>query len=680
MSNSKSEELINAESLMYKGRFEDALEILTKFEEREGISSKDQLALLILKGRIYCNNGFFKRAIEFGDHAYLMSQKHKEGPEYLDALIIKAHIIFLGNFKKGHELVLEAEKIFDSITNKSYPDFLRLKLELFLIKTHEYCLQDDLDKALDLALECLEIGKQIGKILDLARIYFEIGYIYVYKGEHDSALEYAIKSLNSQEKLSNQVGIATSLSLIGLIYYVKGDFNRALKLSKKSLLIKEINILTKIEVLNTIGAVYKNRGELDRALRYNNRSVILAEKEGYTNELALNLLSIGNTYRMKGDFNKALESVERCLAFSEKFGFPYGILSSLLHLVLINLDKNNLERAKQYLGKLEIVTNKTESKAFTQAYQIAKALVWKKSGRIRYLTDAEKLLNKIISTDIAAPILYHLSIINLCELYLEELNITNNQEVLDDLDPLISKMLLAAERHHSYLWLAETKLLQAKLALIQMKIDDTKKLLTQAQRIAELNGLNLLALKISEEHDKLLEQVSVWEKLKEENAPMSERIKLASFDGLFDRMEGKSVVKPPKLVHEVPVLLLIIGEGGFPLFSNQFSKKWAFEEDLLSSFLTAFNTFSGEFFSKGLDRAKFGEYTILLRTVNTFSVCYIFKGQTYLAKQRLRKFTEQIFNITPIWQTLNKFYNTSRIVELNDIPALEPLITEIFIV
>ncbi|MFW9818724.1 MAG: hypothetical protein ACFFE5_03860, partial [Candidatus Thorarchaeota archaeon] len=309
---------------------------------------------------------------------------------------------------------------------------------------------------------------------------------------------------------------------------------------------------------------------------------------------------------------------------------------------------------------------------------IAKALVLKNSGRIRNRTEAELLLKQITEDEITTPQLYLFSLVNLSELFLEELEMTNNPEVLDELNPLITRISEIAEKQNAYLWLAEIKLLQAKLALIQAKIKDAEHLLTQAQEIAEIHGLNLLAIKISNEHDNLLEQLNFWSNLEKENIPMSERLKLASIEGIIDRIQGKRVVKPVEPSHEKPVLLLIIGEGGFPLFSNSFSKEWDFEDDLISGFLSAFDSFSGELFAKRLDRAKFGDYTILMQTVSPFSICYLFKGQTFLAKQKLAKFVDSIKSSEKIWQTINKYYNTNRVVELKDHPSIELLIDDIF--
>ncbi|MHA2131816.1 MAG: hypothetical protein ACW99L_17755, partial [Promethearchaeota archaeon] len=269
--------------------------------------------------------------------------------------------------------------------------------------------------------------------------------------------------------------------------------------------------------------------------------------------------------------------------------------------------------------------------------------------------------------------------VNLCDLLLEELSIYNDPEILDEVLLHITKILAISANEQNYFWLAEAKLLQSKLALIQMKIDDAKLLMTEAQRIADLHGLNLLAMRISSEHDNLLNQLNIWDDFKNKRESMSERIKLASVEGVIGRIQGRSAVEPPELDNEEPVLILIIAEGGTLIFSNIFAEDFPYEEDLISGFLSAFNTFSGELFSKGLDRAKFGEYTILMEPINSFSVCYLFKGQTYQAKQKLTTLIEKLQQDPSIWETLEKYYKTNQVAEVKDIPVIESILAEIFL-
>jgi len=565
------------------------------------------------------------------------------------------------------------------MSDKSSSEFLKFKVDFLLIKSIACHYSTDHSKALELAQEWLVLGENLNEKLDIALIYYQIAYIYIFKSNPTKALNYAMKSLDIQEELQNQTGIATSLYLVGLSYYNKADFDQAMKFVKQSLTIGEISTSTKLSSIHLLGAIYKEKGEIGRTLKYYIRAARLAEQEGYVEDFLENTMGIGATYRMKGNLEKATEHLQNSMELSEKYKNPYGVSSSLFYLILTSLDKNSLNQAQLYLKQLEELAHQNESRVFNQVHIISKALVLKKHGRIRNRTEAELLLKQITEDEISSPQLYLLALVNLCELFLEELDMTNNPEVLDELNPLIAQLSNIAKDQNAYLWLAEIKLLQAKLALIQMKIKEAEQLITQSQQIAELHGLNLLAIRISVEHDTLLEQLSTWNSLEKKNAPMSERIKLASFNGVIDRMQGKRAIELPKLTHEIPVLLLIIGEGGFPLFSNPFTKDWSFENDLISGFLAAFNSFSGELFAKRLDRAKFGEFTLLMQSVSSYSICYLFKGQTYLANQKLTKFVESVQNSDFIWETMNKFYKANRVIELKDHPSFESLIDEIFI-
>ena len=85
-----------------------------------------------------------------------------------------------------------------------------------------------------------------------------------------------------------------------------------------------------------------------------------------------------------------------------------------------------------------------------------------------------------------------------------------------------------------------------------------------------------------------------------------------------------------------------------------------------------------ETFSEGLDRFIFGNYTLLLKSVAPFFVCYVFEGESYYAHQRIKYFIENVQK-EGIWQNLIKLLQSNRSIHLNDVPLLESLITETFI-
>jgi len=678
MPDSRPEELIQAEQLIYEAKFNEAFEIIENFEKKGTPTEKDTLSALIMKGWIYNYKYQWKEANQIGERVYKESQKIGDLSLTIDALLLKGEPMFHGKLDDALEYVLEAEKKLDVIADDSSSDYIRRKASIFFYKARFYLLKSIYNKALECALQCLEIREKLGRKIDIAYTFQNIAFIYINRGDHNAGLEYAMKSLAIQEELNNRVGIAASLNTVGFAYNFKGNFNQAIEFCKKSLAIEKISNFTKTNVLRNLGIIHQIIGELSQALRYFSQSVELAEKENNNFFLSMNLVQIGGIYEMKDNDSKAIEYYQRSLAVSEKLEHPLVIGLSLWHLISINIDQNSRKQAQQYLERLKELADQTEGREFTHFYLDAKAHFLKTSGRTRDRAKAEILWRQVVNDRISNPAPYIKALGSLCEFLIEELEMSNDSEILNELNPLIMRWHNIAEKTQSHSWLAWAKLFQAKVALIGMKIEEGKKLMTQAQRVAELHGLTRLAQRISYEHDTLLDQINQWKTLKTTDAPISERIKLASTKGVLEHIQGKRDVEPPESVDEQSTVLLIIAEGGILIFSYPFTNEWRIDEDLFSSFLSAFTSFSTEFFSKELDRVKFGDEMMLMESIGSFSFCYLFKGQTYLARQKLTKFIEEIQSNSSLWQSLEQHYKTSQILELKESPQLESLITDIF--
>lgn len=89
--------------------------------------------------------------------------------------------------------------------------------------------------------------------------------------------------------------------------------------------------------------------------------------------------------------------------------------------------------------------------------------------------------------------------------------------------------------------------------------------------------------------------------------------------------------------------------------------------------------FIKELFSEGLDRAIFGEDTLLMKSTPLFFISYISKGNTYYALQKINAFIENIQKDENIWKKLLKYYQANRSIQLGEIPLLESLISERFL-
>ncbi|MFW9822005.1 MAG: tetratricopeptide repeat protein [Candidatus Thorarchaeota archaeon] len=676
MPDSAPKDLRLAENLRREGKFQEALEVINDIEKRGMLTPKDQLSLLISKGKIFTLYQNYAESIKVGEITYQLSTGLESVPDTIMALIFKANCVYLRQSDEALNYLLEAEELLNSLNDVSPSYISRQNSNILFRKAWAYYYKNDLHNALEKAQKCFKIYEMFGNKSGMGYTFQLIGMIYEIKKEFDVALDYASKSLILFEEIKDRVGAATTQTMIGRISYFTGDLNKALIYCKSSLSAGLISDLDKINNYVFIGAAYNMKGELDRALRNFKRGSSLAEKLSLYDFFIDIQIMIGSIYIKKRDYNLSLEYLKPCFKLSRSKNNSLGITLSLLYQASAYFEQDLRKEFQEILDQLKEHSEDSKDPILLSGYHLMKAVMLKKSRRSRDRAEAESLLKEVIE-DPPTPDIYTTSLGYLCEFYLEELKFFNDPEIVEEIDPLIKMLLDFSEEQNSYMILAETKLLQAKLALIKMNFDATKKLLTESQRIAELHGLNLIAQKISSEHDSLLDQIKTWDELKERDAPLEERLKLASVDGVIESLQGKRAMEPPELVEEEPIVLLIIDKSGISYFNYSFREDWDFDW-LFSSFMSAFDTFSSEVFSESIDRIKIGENLILINPLESFLVCYIIKGQSYLGLQKLNRFSRAIKENTEIWETLNKAVKTGEVLGIDKPQSLGNVVKEIF--
>ncbi|MHA2129752.1 MAG: tetratricopeptide repeat protein [Promethearchaeota archaeon] len=676
MPDSFLEELNRANALMREGNFQGALEITNKLEKKITLPPGDQLTILILKGKIYSLFQQYAVSIKIGKLSYRLSQALGRTDDSIYSLLFKANCVYLGQTDKALDYLLEAEDLLDSLSDISPSHFSRQRANILFRRAWANYIKGNFNTAIETALECLSLHEKLGRRTDIAYSLTLIGDCYFMKADYNNAFDYAMKGKNLFEELGDKIGLTTSLRVLGTIYFGMGNIDQALKYSKKSYSSMIGTPQNKIDALVWITNIYTMKGELDKSLRYLNQGIALSQKEGYNNHYMLFQINTGSIYIMKRDFDLAIEYLKTGSMLAEKMGNDTQLCLALIYLILVNIEKNALEEAQEYLNQLKKLRNENESKLLNHGYLLAKAYFLKCKSGSRIRAKAERLLKQVAQDESYPPIKMN-SLIYLCEFYLEEVTFFEDIDLIKEFNPILIQLLKISEEQKMYGTLAEAKLLQAKLSLIQMNLEEAQRLLTQAQRVAELYGLNLIAQKISIEHDNYLEKLGEWESFKERDAPVSERLKLASVDKVLERLQGKRALEPPELLEEEPIVLLIIDKSGISYFNYSFKEGWDFDW-LFSSFMSAFETFSSEVFSESIDRIKIGENLILINPVESFLVCYIIKGQSYPGLQKLNRFSKAIKDDNEIWETLSRAVKTGEVLELNKPGSLGIIVKEIF--
>ncbi|MFW9819708.1 MAG: tetratricopeptide repeat protein [Candidatus Thorarchaeota archaeon] len=645
MSLSQLNLLNQAEQLFDEGELDEALQIFNDWGQFEGLNIQQKRYYQFLKGTILIYQHNSEEAIKFGEQILKEGQKHDDYLLTFDGLYFiifgKIFVEYEGKISDADKLLEKIEGSLRLISNMSNKIIVQREARLSLLKGHIYKNRGNID----LAEKCTEwvfgAKKELGKSFEIVWANNLMGQImFLAKGRTDLAMKYFKKAIVLAKEIKfNHYWIAICHGFCAMIYSSIGELDNSLKhYLKASKLIKgfKSNFMD-ATYLNNLGGLYWQKGEYDLSLEYLEKSLLIFK-----------IQSVG---------------LENCLD----------------SLINVALEKGDTELAQKYFQRLENMYNQTKDRHVKLIYRYDRALMLKRSPRIRDKAKAELLLKQVVNTTTLSYEAIINAHIHLCDLLLAEFSINNDSEVLDELNHYISKLLTIAEKSHSYLVFCETFILQAKLALLNYDIKAARQFLTQAQKIAEKYGIKRLVMKISFEHDELLKQLNLWEKLKKSEAPLTERWKLA---GVMDQMEKivrKRAIEIPEFSDEKPILLLIVSEGGRALFSHSFIEDKSFESHLFGGFLTTIDYFVREMFSEGLDRAIFGEYTLLMKSIPPFFISYIFKGDSYYALQKINSLIEQIQKEKTIWQKVNKYFKESQTFRLKDIPLLESIIIETFL-
>lgn len=682
MADSESRELTQVEQLINTGQFEEALHIVENFEQGRELTTFDQLKCELLKSQIMIKLGKYIKSLESSETAFKQA-KQLEKPQFMvEAKDLQAEALYyLGRFDEGLDMIQEGEQLLKISMIQQQTDLTRRKASLQNIKGKIFEKKGEEDSALECYWESAALYKELKDNGCISAVLNNIGIIYRKKGDLDKALDYYQQSLKLRDEIGNKFDIVASLNNIGIIYGFKGNLDRALEHYQQALTIVE-DIGNKqyiAAIINNIGNIFFDKGELDQALEKYKYSMELWEELGHKQYNAYCINHLGKIYRRKGELDKALESYQEALVVLEEIGNNFDTSITLFDLISTALDNDALSMAQNYFETLKNINDHENNKVIDQRYRVADALILKKRSRARMRAKAEELLDQVAKEEIIDHEITIIAMLNLCDLLLGELRASNDSQVLKEVQTIVSDLLEIAKQQHSHWLLAETYFLRAKLVLLELDIEKAREYFFQAQIIAEERGMQTLAIKISHEHDLLLSQLRKWNELISKKASLAERMDLAEMQGTVERIVQMKMVDIPEMQKEEPVLFLIVAQNGLSVFSKPFLPEGEVNSQLLGAFLSAINTFSDAVFSRSLDRARLGEYTLVMKSQDPLLMCYVFKGQAFSAIQKLNHFSKITVDSTPEWSALLRTNETGVTLNPSEHGSLEKITEKVFL-
>lgn len=487
-------------------------------------------------------------------------------------------------------------------------------------------------------------------------------------------LNYAQKVKDNADSSSELFKYFCSIShnLQGNISLNRGNLKGAMAEYTESIRIKEEigDNFGISNIYNNMGEVYRTRGDFIQAETYLNQSIDNSSDLVNQSFVAIPMLNLGLLHSQLGDYDLSLEYLLRTYNMTNYLRYPVLLAYILYQLVVVNIRMDKLAEAKGYLGDLEQLHQQYANDMISLLFDTGRAFVLKEGRRTKDKVESQAIFEKIVHDKVIDHEITVFAQMNLCQLLLEELKQYGDEEVLSEIRKYILGLEEIAVSQNSPRLLAETFLLQSKLALLDLDTTRAKHLLSEAMVIAGENDYHNLFLQLSQEMDKILENERIWQDLNSNNNNLVERLDYLELDEIVNNVMYRRLKRVKDLPNEDPKLLLIIDQGGIVRYTLNIGGADKINENLVGAFLTAINSFLNDAFAveSHLEYIKYGNYKIIMKPEDKLLFCYIFEGSSYHATKTVEQIIDFFLKHQQIWTQI-----TSSFDKLASIP---PEITE----
>lgn len=515
----------------------------------------------------------------------------------------------------------------------------------------------DLDAAQNHYLESLQLRKELGHNRTIAGSQNNLGLIYESRGDLNRALECFEECLLLNQKLGNERVVGFVSQNIGNIYLARGELSPAMQYYMRNLIISEQagHLQDVADCRNNIALIHLSKGELDLALEELERSLAAREQHGNKQDLAASYQNIGSVYHSKGEYTLAQQYLTRALTIHEMFKNELNLAGIRFALLDLAIDMKETQKAQDHLRRIQEIEQKRDNLVLTQMTRLGQGQLLKNSKRSVQRAKAQEIFQSISDEEVLEYEFTVAAMLNLCELLFFELKSSGSEEALQEVKELLDRLLTLAKTQNSFRLLSETYLLLSRLALIELDIDLATSLLTQALTIAEEKGLVRLQVKIENQKEEFKKRIATWNEFIVRDKSLAERMELLELDAAINRMVKKGSKAEDAEGDEEGVMILILsGESGVSLFAEPFVTEQKVDEQLVGGFISAIDTFSRHTFavSGSIERIKHRDYTLIMKQTDSLVFCYVFRGSSYSALQKLEAFMGQVRSSMQAWDAL----------------------------
>jgi len=365
-----------------------------------------------------------------------------------------------------------------------------------------------------------------------------------WEGNYEEAEQGLLQGLDLAREHDIGYFLVPVLRNLGGVFAGKGDSQSAEKAYKECLTLSERDgagayIAT---CTNNLGEIYRFRGDLDEALKKYERAMEINKRMGRMTGYLTTLLNCGLLQYATGDLNEALRLMEEALAISKQQGDSdlLGVGTSTLYTVMILVDDGMTEAAQKYVEDLIQIVGKGVDKGIKefmdQLCRLSAAIVLKPSALARNRGLAKEHLAAIVNGTLIDYEVTTVALLLLCDLLVEDLRLHGDKNVLDELKLLLASFAETLVGQGKTSLHVETLLLQSKIALVELDVEEANRLLDLARIYGREKGLERMLKRIADEQDAQLRELTLWQQLGEDGPPIAERTEKVRFHEQIEKM------------------------------------------------------------------------------------------------------------------------------------------------
>lgn len=515
--------------LIDEGRYPQALGKISDFNE------KMEFERQILSSQIYQEKWYQNEAKDHAEQALIIAKKKNQAFEKVIALLNLAQSTIIGGpFDHLPELIKQANENFALI--QQIDERKMMYLEAFLETTTGAIsfYVGDKQKGIEALEKAVSLWNELDLKSELARAYQFLSYLY----SPETAISFLQKASSIWEPLGNLSRFAWCICAIGSLHQAMGDFNNAITTNQKALNIfnelgEKYGIANACECL---GHIALSRGDPKEAINNLNRAVLIWQdlKNPGFEQVTHNFL--GQAYFQMGNMKQAISHHKVSLTTRENLRLSSDFMvGALLGMIRASLALGQISNANKYNNQLQAF-HKTGQTKTTKAYsQLAGALILKTSKRLRDKMKAQALLEQISIDD--PNLVWSIKILtlkNLADLLLLEIEFDDSPELLGEVTQLIEQIMKVAKTQHLFSVEVDAMILQSKLYLIQGHTDKAQDHLKMAKKIAIKHELGQMITLVVSEQENLKNNFKKWLELTNSNIPFRERLEQVELKDYMD--------------------------------------------------------------------------------------------------------------------------------------------------